>query len=79
MTKSKNLFTTKIKDLVSHIKNYLTQDICKYSQPMSNGTIGTCGERFTTKEEGIQFIQDYKDKWEYGSNDTRQEKRDQKI
>ena len=57
----------------------LTGDLCQYAQNATYETIRTFGKQFKTKEEGIEFIQEYKDKWEYGSNDTRQEKRDQKI
>lgn len=31
------------------------------------------------KQKGIDFITEYKDKWELGTNDTRQENRDRKI
>ena len=33
----------------------------------------------TNKEEGIKFIQEYKIKWETGSNNTTEELRDQKL
>jgi len=37
------------------------------------------GKEFKTKEEGYKFIQDYKIKWETGSNNTSEEVRDQKL
>ena len=37
------------------------------------------GKEFKTKEEGYKFIQDYKIKWETGSNNTTEEVRDQKL
>lgn len=64
---------------VSHIGGNLTMDICKYSIVINIDTIKSYGKRFNTKEEGIKYLEEYKDKWEYGSNDTRCEKRDKKI
>lgn len=57
----------------------LTCDICRYDQQLTQDNIKSYGMKFNTKEEGIAFIQEYKDKWEYGSNDTRQERREEKI
>jgi hypothetical protein len=59
----------------------LTCDVCgcTYNQEATYDTITRYGKRFNTKEEGIQFIQEYKIKWETGSNSTTQEVRDQKI
>lgn len=69
--------------VISHIPDgktfKLTNDICQYDTQATLDSIRTYGRSFDTKEEGILFIQDFKDKWEYGSNDTRQEKRDKKI
>ncbi len=52
---------------------------CRLSCMSSYDNISTFGRKVKTKEEGVSFIQEFKDKWEFGSNDTRQEKRDQKI
>lgn len=57
----------------------LTEDICGASGPATLGMIESYGKEYKTKEEGIKFIQDYKDKWEFETNDTRQEHRDKKI
>lgn len=59
----------------------LTADICTCSTMgcPSFDSISSYGKLFKTKEEGIAYIQEFKDKWEFGSNDTRQEKRDQKL
>jgi hypothetical protein len=59
----------------------LTKDVCMctYNQDATYDTISKYGKKFNTKEEGIQFIQEYKIKWESGSNNTTQEVRDQKI
>ena len=69
--------------VISHIPDgkgfRLTGDICGYDNPGTLDTIKNYGKKFDTKEDGVQYIQEFKDKWEYGSNDTRQEKRDKKI
>ncbi len=65
--------------VISHNGTKLSSEICTYSQDMNTKTVSEYGLKFKTKEEGIQFILEYKDKWEYATNDTRQEKRDQKI
>jgi hypothetical protein len=65
--------------VISHVNKVLTHDICGNQSSMNIGNISSDGRKCATKEDGIKYIQDYKDKWEYGSNDTRQEKRDQKI
>ncbi len=59
----------------------LTNDVCQYSTSncATIENISSYGKQFKTKEDGIQYIQEFKDKWEYGSNDTKQEKRDKKL
>ena len=59
----------------------LTCDVCgcTYNQEATYDTITRYGKKFETKEEGVKFIQEYKIKWETGSNSTTQEVRDQKI
>jgi|LauGreDrversion4_2_1035121.scaffolds.fasta_scaffold2024232_1 hypothetical protein len=59
----------------------ITSDVCScsYSQEASFDTISRYGKEFKTKEEGYKFIQDYKIKWETGSNNTTEEVRDQKL
>ena len=60
---------------------FLTMDACSctYNQEATYESICKYGKKFNTKEEGIQFIQEYKIKWETGSNNTTQEVRDKKI
>jgi len=69
--------------VISHLSKptgmILTPDLCRYEQQATNTTIAGYGKKFAIKEEGIKYIQEFKDKWEYGSNDTRQERRDEKI
>jgi hypothetical protein len=57
----------------------LTYAICgTYKQP-EYSDIRKYGKQFETKELGQKFIEDYKMKWESGSNITKQEMRDRKI
>ena len=66
--------------LISHIGNIMTPDITGVS--IDNITIDSIkrwGKSFKTKEEAISYFKEFKDKWEFGSNDTRQENRDKKI
>jgi len=61
-------------------KNFkLTEDICGRSDIASYATIESLGKQVANKEEGVKFIEEYKCKWESGSNDTTQEMRDKKI
>ncbi len=59
----------------------ITSDVClcSYNQEASFETIARYGKEFKTKEEGYKFIQDYKIKWETGSNNTTEEVRDRKL
>jgi hypothetical protein len=59
----------------------ITSDVCScsYSQEATYESISRYGKEFKTKEEGYKFIQDYKIKWETGSNNTTEEVRDQKL
>ena len=58
---------------------FLTSEICSYSQEATFDSVRRYGKEFKTKEEGVQFIQDYKIKWETGSNNTTEEIRDKKL
>ena len=73
---------------ISHIPNNkggftLTQDLCPgitvYDSSGTLNNVGRFGKQFDNSEEGLIFIQDFKDKWEFGSNDTRQGNRDKKL
>jgi hypothetical protein len=68
--------------VISHVNNKLTSDLCNLHL-MNVDSITTsnvrCGRKFETKEKGIEFIQDFKIKWETGSNDSKSELRDKKI
>lgn len=65
--------------LISHIGTSMTQDISQSYADVSVDSIRRCGKQFKTKEDAIAFFKEFKDKWEFGSNDTRQENRDKKI
>lgn len=66
---------------VSHINNRMTVDLCSTRGGFSNITVDNLryGKEFTTKEDAIKFLQDFKIKWETGSNNTTSEIRDKKI
>lgn len=65
--------------LISHVGHIMTQDITWPSLDIDIDSIRRCGKQFKTKEEAISYFKEFKDKWESGSNDTRQENRDKKI
>ena len=57
-----------------------SSDLCGYSgYDLDLNTIQKYGKEYTTKEEGMAFIDEYKTKWETGSNSTLEEKRDKKL
>jgi hypothetical protein len=57
-----------------------SSDLCGYSgYDLDLNTVQKYGKEYTTKEEGMDFIDEYKTKWETGSNSTLEEKRDKKL
>jgi len=64
---------------VQNSKLFLTPELCGYKQEATYVEIESRGRKFETKELGQSFIQDYKIKWETGSNDTKGEIRSKKI
>lgn len=60
---------------------FLTSDLVigTSHDSLSTSNIPRYGKRFNTLDECIIFINEYKMKWESGSNDTKQEIRDRKI
>jgi hypothetical protein len=55
-------------------------DLCGYSgYDLDLNMVQKYGKEYTSKEEGIAFIEEYKTKWETGSNSTLEEKRDKKL
>lgn len=57
----------------------LTEDVCTRCCTATYDTIEGFGKQVTNKEEGVKFIQEYKIKWETGSNNTTEEIRDKKL
>jgi len=57
----------------------MSSEICNSYGELDSSSAQRCGKEFKTKEEGINFIEDFKIKWETGSNITIEEKRDQKL
>lgn len=64
--------------VISHSNGELTNDLCSSTSNLDVYNVKS-GKYFKTKEEGIQFIKEFKIKWETGSNDTLSEMRDRKI
>ncbi len=62
----------------------ITCDVCKLSggQEVASATIGSIqvyGRPLKTPEEGIKWAEEFKMKWESGSNDLLSEVRDKKL
>jgi hypothetical protein len=57
----------------------LTSELCGYIQEATFDSVARHGKEYKTVEESKKFIQEYKIKWETGSNNTTQEVRDKKI
>jgi len=57
----------------------LTEDVCGRFIDGTYEKIEFYGKKFDTKELGEKFIEEYKCKWETGSNEAIQEIRDRKI
>jgi hypothetical protein len=57
----------------------MSNEICNTYGELDATNVQRCGKEFKTKEEGIQYINEFKIKWETGSNTTIEEKRDQKL
>ncbi len=57
----------------------LTPELCSYAQEATYETIARQGKEYKTVEDAKKFIQEYKVKWESGSNNTTQEVRAKKL
>jgi uncharacterized protein YqgV (UPF0045/DUF77 family) len=57
----------------------LTSELCSYTQEATFESVSRQGKEYKTVEEAKQFIQEYKVKWESGSNNTTQEVRAKKL
>jgi hypothetical protein len=63
---------------------YLTDEVCKFSGATNTSlattsSIQTYGRELKTAEEGIKWAEEFKMKWESGSNDLLSEVRDKKL
>ena len=62
---------------------YLTDDVCKFNSSTSTiatiTTIPMYGREIKTPEEGLKWSEEFKMKWESGSNDLLSEVRDKKL
>lgn len=57
-----------------------SSDLCGYSgYDLDMTAVQKYGKEYTSLEEGKVFIEEYKTKWETGSNSTLEEKRDKKL
>jgi len=72
--------------MVSYYKNtqgglYLTDDVCSnsYAQEANYDSIKKYGKTCNTVDEGKQYLESFKVKWETGSNNTTAEIRDKKL
>jgi len=76
-----------ISSVVQHgNSNYISNDIQSGSSKISGQftthsvfNIETFGLQFKSKEEAIKWVEDFKMKWETGSNDLVSEQRDKKL
>ena len=57
----------------------LTSELCSYAQEATYESISRHGKEYKNVEEAKKFIQEYKVKWETGSNNTTQEVRVKKL
>ena len=57
----------------------LTSELCGYTQEATFETIYRQGKEYKTVDDAKKFIQEYKVKWETGSNNSTQEVRANKI
>lgn len=60
-------------------KFILTSELCGYSQEATYESIDRHGKEYKNIDDAKKFINDYKVKWETGSNNTTQEVRDKKL
>lgn len=72
--------------MVSYYKNskgdlYFTDDVCStpYTLEATYEYIRKYGKNCTTVDEGKQYLETFKMKWESGSNNTTSEMRDKKL
>ena len=57
----------------------LTSELCGYAQEATLDSVNRHGKEYKTVDDAKKFIQEYKVKWETGSNNTTQEVRAKKL
>lgn len=57
----------------------LTGELCSYKQTATFDSIERYGKEVNTVDDGKKFIQNYKIKWETGSNNTTEQIREEKL
>ena len=57
----------------------LTSELCSYVQEATFDSVTRHGKEYKTVDDAKKFIQEYKIKWETGSNNTTQEVRAKKL
>lgn len=60
-------------------KFILTSELCGYPSEATYDSIDRHGKEYKNIDDAKKFINDYKVKWETGSNNTTQEVRDKKL
>lgn len=60
-------------------KYTLTSELCGYPQEATLDSVAKQGKEYKNVDDAKKFIQEYKIKWETGSNNTTQEVRDKKL
>ena len=65
---------------------YITDEICKFPShlgrtftPATTSAISNYGRKLKTLDEGVKWAEEFKMKWESGSNDLVSEMRDKKL
>jgi hypothetical protein len=57
----------------------MTEDLCVCSSLLNPSSAQSYSKEIESVDEGVKFIDEYKSKWEHGSNDPRDKIRDEKI
>jgi hypothetical protein len=66
--------------VVGSNNNYkMTTDLHTFASTATNDNVESYGKQFKTVDEAKKFIDNFRDKWETGSNEPKQEVRDAKI
>lgn len=64
---------------ISKKNKELTDDICSKKVPANQWNVKMYGKQVNSIDEGVNYLKDFKLKWETGNNNTTAEIRDEKI